>query len=841
MSDDPLDRVRAFFGEEEPPKRRIGRYEILREVARGGMAIVYEARDPDLGRRVALKVLKEGNLERLRREASAAAKLRHPNVVAVHEVGPDFIAMDFVEGRSLAECLPGMGLRDRVRALETIARAVGAAHAEGVIHRDLKPANVIVEPGGGLVLTDFGLAKIAGGEDLTRTGSVAGTPHYMAPEQVRGEVRRIGPATDVWALGVVLCEMALDRKPFDGETALSIYEKITRDDPPALSGPLGVIAAKALERDPERRYPDGAAFAEDLRRYLEGEPLGTRAAGPAARLARRVRRSPVLYGLGALAAAAAAAALALALLGRAERARALAAVRTQARVSLEAALELRRAGANARMRQFLPPLEAAYREAVARAPRLAEVEYYLGRMHRALLEEEKALEYQERALGKDPGYAPALYERAVLLTLRHGRELRGAHEAAPETADQAEIERSHPDLARLRRAAAADCVAFLAGRRQDEGAAEVIAGILACHQGQTAEARQKLESAIQRDPLLDEAREALTQVARAEFMPGVEGRERSWQRAEEIYAQGIAGDQGYLPNYFGRGTLRWQRGSARRHRGLDPAPDYGSAEADFAEAARIDPSSAPAWTGCGHMRMYRALYLMETDQDPRALWASAEEALSKAVGLDARHAPAWMWRGSTRFYRGVWLEARGQDSLPEFEAAERDLSGALALDAKYLEALKWRGRLRAQAAAALGRRGRDPAPKLATAEEDFARAEALNARDSWMWTWRSTVASERALWRRSRGEDPEGDFAKAEGELGRAIEISPYMMEAWKHRGFVRWHRAQAREAAGERSAARESYAAAAADFHQALSINPTLRFQIGDRMETARRKAASE
>ena len=166
MSTDPLDKVKRFFDESPDPKGsvppRVGRYEIIRELGRGGMAVVYEALDPDLGRKVALKVLKEGSLARLRREAMAAAKLRHPNVVAVHEVGPDFIVMDLVEGRTLSEALPSLALQERLRILHAIAGAVASAHEQGVVHRDLKATNVILDRSGRPVLTDFGLAKIEG-------------------------------------------------------------------------------------------------------------------------------------------------------------------------------------------------------------------------------------------------------------------------------------------------------------------------------------------------------------------------------------------------------------------------------------------------------------------------------------------------------------------------------------------------------------------------------------------------------------------------------------------------------------------------------------------------------
>jgi predicted Ser/Thr protein kinase/tetratricopeptide (TPR) repeat protein len=412
MTIDPLDRVKGFFGEtpEEAARPRIGKYEVLREIARGGMAIVYEAKDPTLDRKVALKVLKEGNHERLRREAQASAKLRHPNVVTVHEVGPDFIAMDLVQGRTLAEAAADMTPEQRLGVLETVARAVAHAHAQGVIHRDLKPQNILIEADGRVVLTDFGLARIEGGEDLTRTGSVFGTPHYMAPEQVQGG--ESSPATDVWALGVLLHEALRGTRPFEGPTSLALYDKIVREDPPVLPGDLGAIAAKALEKKASDRYPDAGAFAEDLAKARRGDPVSVRRIGPLRRLARRTGRHP------ALAAGIVAASIAL-LLGVGllyEHSRGQRRLREKARISLEAALDLRRAGAMAQMRKSIAPLEEACRE----AGDTPEADYLLGRLHRALLEHTKALECQERALSKDPGYAPARYERAVLIALRDG-------------------------------------------------------------------------------------------------------------------------------------------------------------------------------------------------------------------------------------------------------------------------------------------------------------------------------------------------------------------------------------------------------------------------------------
>lgn len=845
MNTDAWDRVRRFFSQEEPeapPAEGRGRYEIVREIGRGGMSVVYEARDLRLGRRVALKVLKEVGPERVRREAEAAARLRHPNVVAVHEVGPDYIVMDLVEGRTLAEALPGLGREERLRILEAVAEAVAHAHAHGVVHRDLKPANILLEPGGRVVLTDFGLARLEGGEDLTRTGAVIGTPHFMAPEQVRGEGRRVGPAADVWALGVLLYEMLSGRRPFEGETPLAIYEKIVHADPEPLGGDFGAIAARALEKDPERRYPDAGALLEDLRRARAGEPIRARRVGPLGRLWRRARRRPLAAALALAAVGGAAAAGGFAAAERAARARALEALRGQANLALEAALELRRQGANAGMRKFLPALEAAYREAERRAPGRAEAEYLLGRMYRALLEDDWALAHQERALARDPGYRPALYERAVLLGARHARALKAALLSAGEAAPSGveEIEGSAPALAELREEVLRAARAFeAAGGADPPGAAEVIRGLRAFHERRYREAREALEAALARDPFLEEAREFLAQAVRAELLPADGSQERSWKRAEELCTQGLERDRGYVPHLLERGRLRWMRGSRRRHRGMDPTPDYAAAEEDFARALEIEPGSAAAGTARGMARIYRGIYRIETLGDPREFLAAAEEDLGAVIARSPDHARAWMWRGVARFYRGLWLFEKGLDARGEFESSEEDLAEAQRRDPEDTDAGRWRCRMRAYLGMARARAGEDPSEAFAGSEEDFERVSARTPRNAWTWTWGSLGPLGRALWREGQGGDPAEDYGRAEARASRAVELSPDHMEGWKHRGFIRWHRAEHLEARGDRAGAREAYAGAAADFLRALSINPTLRHQIGDRAERARRKAA--
>ncbi len=289
----------------------LSRFEMLGTLGEGATAVVHRARDRVLGREVAVKVLRdlagltETARERFRREAQAAAGLAHPNVVAVHDAGEEggrpFLVMELVEGRPLSELLKGdrSGL---LPLLEKAARGVAAAHARGIVHRDLKPANILVTAGGEPKVGDFGLAHVLETRsELTRTGTAVGTPLYMAPEQVEGRPGGISPRTDVYALGAILYEVLSGRPPHQGETLAELYRKIVRDDP---AGPGGardpsVIAMKALEKDPARRYSDAGEFADDLRRHLAGEPILARPAGRAGRFLRKVRRHPMGFALGA--------------------------------------------------------------------------------------------------------------------------------------------------------------------------------------------------------------------------------------------------------------------------------------------------------------------------------------------------------------------------------------------------------------------------------------------------------------------------------------------------------------------------------------------------------------
>jgi serine/threonine-protein kinase len=302
----------ARTSEEFP--RRMGSYELLARIGSGGMGIVYRARQPRLNRIVALKVMAAGAHDdeeasaRFRAEARAVARLQHPNVVQIFEVGEyagrSFFALEFVGGGSLDGKLDREGrrplpAREAAQLVEALARAMQAAHECGIVHRDLKPANVLLTAEGTPKLTDFGLAKKIDEVGRTQTGAILGTPSYMAPEQAEGKTEEVGPLSDVYALGAILYECLTGRPPFNAATVLETLNQVRRDDPvpprklnPAAPRDLETICLKCLRKEPRKRYPSAGALAEDLRRFLSGESILARRAGSPERLWRWCRRNP---------------------------------------------------------------------------------------------------------------------------------------------------------------------------------------------------------------------------------------------------------------------------------------------------------------------------------------------------------------------------------------------------------------------------------------------------------------------------------------------------------------------------------------------------------------------
>jgi WD40 repeat protein len=297
--------------------RYFGDYELLEEIARGGMGIVFKARQVNLNRTVALKLINSGALasadliKRFKAEAEAAAALNHPNIVPIYEIGEvqgqHYFSMALIDGPNLHEYqhLHPFEPREAAELIATIARAVHHAHQRGVLHRDIKPGNLLIDENGTPHLTDFGVAKLIHAEtNLTHTQAILGTPAYMAPEQAAGDTKNVTTAVDIYGLGAVFYQLLAGVPPFAGNTAVEIIRHVLETDPraPSIHNPgvdrdLETVCLKCLEKTPQRRYASADSFANDLERWVRGEPIQARACGVGKRTIKWAKRRPATAAL----------------------------------------------------------------------------------------------------------------------------------------------------------------------------------------------------------------------------------------------------------------------------------------------------------------------------------------------------------------------------------------------------------------------------------------------------------------------------------------------------------------------------------------------------------------
>jgi tRNA A-37 threonylcarbamoyl transferase component Bud32/tetratricopeptide (TPR) repeat protein len=695
-----------------PPRFVLGNYRVVRELGRGGMGIVYEARDTVLQRRVALKVLKPQDppsavaIDRFRREAKIAAKLQHPHIVRVLEFGAargpldrpqHFIAMEYLEGRTLARAIAeGTPREELLRLLEEVGRAVAYAHRMGVIHRDLKPSNVIVEASGRPVLTDFGAAKAQDFETrLTTSGVAIGTPAYMAPEQVRGEPGTIDARTDVYALGAMLHEVLTGRPPAPDEVELA-----------PIDSALKVIVVKSMAKDPANRYPTAREWTHDLARFRRGRP-------PEARRAHRSWR-------GAAVAAAVVAFVAACFVVPRERSvsefrgRAIETARLLGRQLEEIAEEhwrdevggATRVRNDARVRELrseLGALAARIDEPHARGLKawlagdaagarrllleadafesLAMVELEQRRYDAAIRWSTKGLEREPDSLHFGRSRASARFLRAVELSNRGGP----AEEAFA--------------------SAAADYAVLLGKDRGARVRSGVVHVAWAFHRARSGQPPGDLLSESIRE--FDEAIAENRDVANARLWRGVAralwgvcaSMVPAWGDARTLAVAAIE-DLDALIDAPGAPDSAWMwRGAAFIAKGIvqttrltDPTDSYERALGDLGEAIRRNPGGDEAWMWRGVARKCWAIREFLGRRNPRAPVEAALEDLSEAIRRNPLRAETWTHRAETRLLWAKFMMAsRGEDPKPLLDAAIGDVDESIRLNPEQGQAFSCRG------------------------------------------------------------------------------------------------------------------------------------------------------
>lgn len=507
------------------PPALASRYEDIRFLGEGGMGTVYRAKDPRLGRVVAVKLLKSDNADSWQRfvaEARAQASIQHDNVCHIYDAGEfdgePFIAMQYIEGEPLSKLKDKLTIEQSLRIMQKVSLAVHEAHRLGIIHRDIKPGNILCEklPDGTVkpYIMDFGLAREVEGKGQTQTGAVIGTPAYMPPEQAKGDVRSMDRRSDVYSLGATLYDVIANRPPFVAENSWSLLMAVAYEDPPALGKvkpgvplDLETIVTKAIEREPTRRYDSAKAFAEDLQRYLDGDPIFARRSSLGYVLWKKAKKNKWLAALAVTLLASA-----VVLTGFWIRARRQAA--DQARLAQQLGEGVKEMELFLRAAYELPVHDVERERDVVRE-RLKDIEarmglagkagegpgnYAIGRGYLSLGNPEKARDYLEKAAAA--GYASADLEYA--LGLAYGELFRRAVDETKRITNEeekkkkiAELEKTFRDPALLHLRAA------LAARIEVPAYAE---GLIALYEGKNDEALAKAKAAFEKAPWMYEAK-----------------------------------------------------------------------------------------------------------------------------------------------------------------------------------------------------------------------------------------------------------------------------------------------------------------------------------------------
>jgi serine/threonine-protein kinase len=821
-----------------PPELRFlrdwPRYRVERFLGSGGMGAVYLASDPQLGRRVALKFLHHNDpvlVVRFLREARAQARVEHPSICQVHEVGEvegrPYIAMQYIEGRSLSELRGKLPTEAAVRLLRDVARAVHTAHKIGLIHRDLKPANILVgkDDAGGFHpwVVDFGLAQAQGEEGLTRTGLISGTPAYVSPEQAQGG--ELDRRTDVYSLGVVLYELLTESPPFAGSTAAGTLVRVLQEEPEpprkrksSIPADLETVILKCLEKDPERRYDSARALAEDLDRWLEGDPIAARPAGLAYRTGKRLRKNK------ALAVVAAAALVLLAALGaevlrtrwqareRAELAQRFGQRVKELEASLRYAALLPRHDVTATKRRLRGELQKI-REEMDRLGPLAEGpgHYALGQGYLALHQDELAREHLERAWKageRTPEVAAALGRvfgsllDKTLINAGPAREM-----------DPAEVRRRFqaPALSYLKEAA-----------RDPEQASPYLLGLIAFYEGRHAEAVARAREAYRETPWLYEAAqlEARVYALQADEAADADRREealRLYDQAGAVYGRILA----TVPSDAALYSAECQRQAHRIALSRDELPDAELRQAlrPCEVALQVDPELADVFTFRAGFYWSQGNRKLRRGDDPRPDFAASLAEARKAIGLNPRDARAFNHMAVAHRLLATWQLGRGIDPAAELRAALRAAQESVRIQPELAAnhntlALAWMLMAQNQQ-----QRGIDPRPMLQKSVASYRRALALHPDYFPSQVNLGTAWNDMATAGIARGQDPSSSLDAAIAAFERARALNPRTPAA--HNNLGNSYLTMGEYLLAKGADPRQALQQAAASYRQALIVRP--------------------
>jgi serine/threonine-protein kinase len=819
------------------------RYQVERLLGTGGMGTVYKAFDPTLGRYVALKFLHrndDDHTQRFLREARAQARIAHPHVCQVHEVGEvegrPYIAMQYIDGRSLGELCEELTVETKVRLLRDVARAVHAAHRNGLIHRDLKPGNILMarEESGALhpFVVDFGLAQEQDEIALSRTGMISGTPAYISPEQAQG--KPLDKRTDVYSLGVVLYELLAGFPPFKGSNLARILVQLVQEDAkplrqidPAIPEDLETLVAKCLEKDPARRYESARDLAEDLDRFLDGDPILARPAGWGYRAGKRLRKNK------ALAVVSVAAVLALAILGAFSMRQQMRA-RERAELAQRFGQRLGELESSMMYEAFLPrhditPHKQRLRremDAIAgEMKRLGEIaagpgNFAIGQGYLALHQYETARMHLERAWQAG--------ERSPEIAISLGRALAASYER---TLAESNLQTSAEEIDRNYRLPA---LSYLAQTAKDSQSSPYTMALVAYFERRYPEAAAQAHRAYLQKASFYEAGELeatinLTQGSDATKAGHYGEAQRFFESAGQSYGQLIQ-QAPSEPGLYAGDCDRRVRSIATRMASQDvPETQVALAVAACDLALAVDPELADAlivkaslFTRLGEQKLKRGT-------DPQADLSTAIHLAERAASLDERDVRPYDKLTFSHRLLAQWQLGRGVDPTGEIQkgiaAARRSVeiqprlaSSHLGLGTAYLVLVHDQQR-----------RGADPRKALEQAAACYEKAIALDPGFLLGYTNLGNTWKSMAEVQVAQGVDPSGSAGKAMAAFEQAVHLNPQYAPAHNNLGNVQLTLGEYLLTRG--SDPRQALTDAARSYERALAIKPDYglaRFNLG-------------
>ena len=793
--------------------KKWGRFELVELLGTGGMGDVYKAYDPDLKRHIALKILRHEDPEvvkRFLREACAQAQVEHTHVCKIYESGEHenhhYIAMQYIDGNTLDDLRDELTLEEKIRIMKDVALGLQAAHRRGLIHRDVKPSNIMVNQTdeGELkpFVMDFGIAREQEAPGLTSTGMIIGTPFYMSPEHAKGKLKSLDRRSDIYSLGVTLYEMLSGSVPFKGDTPVDVLMKVIEKDPqplrkinPRVPVDIETIVMKCLEKDPGRRYGSAKELAEDLQRYLDGDPIKARPAT----FTYRIKRKLVKHKWPAMISTVATL-LIIVLIGLWLQTKWAASKRAVIAQQLNQEVKkIETIISNA----HLLPLHNISREKNKIRERIKKIEekmkevgkmglgpghYALGRGFVALQEYGKAKTHLEKAWEGGFQNPEAAHELGLVLGelyLKESEKAERIESKGLQEARKKEIEKMYREPA----------VRFLRQGEQSRDESkdkEYVEALIAFFEKNFLGALEILQKAIEK------AQDDMSWLYKAKILEGniflAIGRDKSnfnealenFSKAEEAYRQVVKIGESDIRGYIGLIHVLERKIMIRLHsRGGDLHPLVDKAITQCENALRIDPGMAEVYVM--QSAVYRLLgrYLTYTGKDPHTIFDRSVTAAKNAIELQPENFEAYTMMGITRRLKGEYRMSHGQDPGPEFRTATASFNKAIEINPNYVMAFNGMGNLYVRIAQYEINQGKDPKESLNHAVSNFGKALEISPQ---LVNLYNGLAG--ALWFQggammARGRDPRPSFLKAAENMENAIKLNPAAFHFHSNLGFI--------------------------------------------------------